>query len=56
MARACRDDLPDKQSEEFFVTGLDRFFVICPSGSFRVSKVALSNEFGPMSLGHALIK
>jgi hypothetical protein len=39
MARACRDDLPDKQSEEFFVMGLDTFLVICPTGRFGVTEV-----------------
>ena len=32
--RACRDDLPDGESGIFFVGGLDRFWVICPSGWF----------------------
>jgi hypothetical protein len=37
MARACRDDLPDRHSEEFLQTGLDNQIAegtkaICPSG------------------------
>jgi hypothetical protein len=33
MARGYKDDLPDKQSEEFLLIGLDTFFVICLSGA-----------------------
>jgi hypothetical protein len=34
MARIGRDDLPDGESEIFLQRGLDRVWVICPSGRF----------------------
>src|SRR3982751_421668 len=36
-ARAGSADLPDEESGIFFVRGLDRISVICPSGSFRLT-------------------
>jgi hypothetical protein len=32
MARTCRDDLPDEQSEKYFARGLDRQFTDLPVG------------------------
>jgi hypothetical protein len=37
-ARICRDDLPDGESEIFLQRGLDRVWVICPSGCFVAAR------------------
>jgi hypothetical protein len=45
--RAGSADLPDGLSEIFFRKGLDRFWVICPSGTKRAYEMGGTNEFGP---------